>query len=209
MPSNIIFQFVDDKCPDNYVCVDPNGVIVDSEGKDPKKVFNNEIEFFNSSNATEEDDELKAFTKLLNEDIVNEEKRYMNKFDILYHQRHERIKKKKDIIINLIHDNYPLLGEILSLANHNITNSSFISSEKELLIKYIQIINNKEHLFPPQSATLLFTLITSKSFSHLLNELTEGLCIGDSRSIKIFTEIIRTVILNRLNGKNNFAKRFQ
>lgn len=195
MPSNIIFQFIDDKCPDNYVCIDPNGVIVDSEGKNPKKVFGNEIEYFNSSN---EDNEVKTFNKMINEDIVNEDKGYMNKFDILYNQRHERIKKKKDIIINLIHDNYPLLGEILSLAKQNVTNSSFISNEKELLIKYIQIINNKDHLFLPQSASLLFTLITSKSFSHLINEFIEGLCIGDSRSIKIFTEIIRTVILNRL-----------
>ena len=141
---------------------------------------------------------MKTFNKVINEDIVNEDKGYMNKFDILYNQRHERIKKKKDIIINLIHDNYPLLGEILSLAKQNVTNSSFISNEKELLIKYIQIINNKDHLFLPQSASLLFTLITSKSFSHLINEFIEGLCIGDSRSIKIFTEIIRTVILNRL-----------
>lgn len=43
MPTNIIMQFVEELCPDNYVCVDPNGIIINSKGNDPALVFSYEI----------------------------------------------------------------------------------------------------------------------------------------------------------------------
>lgn len=249
MPSNIIFQFIDDKCPDNYVCLDPNGIVINSQGNDPRIVFKNEIylnginlynhtfnNYNNNSNKTistnitydnsdntniynDNDIDLMVFTKLINDevnyqikDINNKQNKgldkytFMNKFDILYNQRQLRIKKKKEIIINLIHSNYPLIGEILAIATTNslstLSSSSFIKQETSLLMKYIEIINNNDEIYLSYASKILYNILSCRNKKHnlsfLLNELIEGLCVGDSRSIKIFIEIIKTFIIDTL-----------
>lgn len=43
VPTNILNHFTEDKCPDNYVCLDPNGNIILSDGKDPKEIFKEDL----------------------------------------------------------------------------------------------------------------------------------------------------------------------
>lgn len=255
MPSNIIFQFLEDKCPDNYVCLDPNGIVIHSDGNDPRIVFKNEIDLnginsynftlnnnnnsninTNSTNITydnsdneniynDNDTDLIVFTKLINDEVnyqinylnnennnnkqnkvLQKHQKFMNKFDILYNQRQSRIAKKKEIIINLVHSNSPLMGEILAIATTNslstLSSSSFIKQETSLLMKYMQIIHNNDEIYLSHASKILYNILTCRNkrnnLSFFLNELIEGLCVGDSRSIKIFIEIIKALIIDTL-----------
>jgi hypothetical protein len=289
MPTNIIFQFIEETCPDNYVCVDPNGIIVQSTGRDPRLVFKNEIEKnginfftnFKNDNNNEDDSnskmpkttslrfvsiktriaekqnpilkketsspikrlpnrkpakkpqnedknelesEIVDFNQLLkmeenmkvldnDESILNAEEQYtyMNKFDKLYFQRQARIKKKKEIIINKVFNHVPLLGEVLALSNQeklsdNI-NTEFLKRESNLHKKYLLMYNSKIP-FVAQAAHVLLDLILCNTDKNkvrfVLNEMLEGLCYGDDRSLKIFEEIVRTVLLDSLLSKPYF-----
>lgn len=274
MPTNIIFQFIEDVCPDNYICVDPNGIVINSKGKNPRKVFKTEIEknginFFSntknkqmfqndgasnnlrfksitglarsSSNSIKKLEKKDSPSKLdentteeknLNSDVTDfsqllkmeentsdlsmsheafsteEDEVFMNKFDQLYIQRKTRIKKKKEIIINKVFNFVPLLGESLALANlevlRNKINTPLISRESNLFKKYL-LLYNSNIPFVEKASQMLVNLILCNSdknkLRYLLNEMIEGLCFGDDRSVKIFMEIIRTVILDSLLEK--------
>jgi hypothetical protein len=274
MPTNIIFQFIEDACPDNYVCVDPNGIVIKSKGKNPRKVFKTEIEknglnfFINTKNkqmfqnegasnnlrfksisglaspsntskknlSNKKDspnlnssEESSLEEKNLNSDVTNfsqllkmeeniseknisheaftteEDEVFMNKFDQLYVQRKMRIKKKKEIIINKVFNIVPLLGESLAVANlealNNNINTPLISRESNLFKKYL-LLYNSNIPFVEKASQVLVNLIlcnTDKNkLKYLLNEMLEGLCFGDDKSIKIFMEIVRTVIIDSL-----------
>jgi len=301
MPTNIIFQFVEDHCPDNYVCVDPNGIVIDSLGKDPRNVFGHElnkngIDFYANLHNNGLKDEVKnlenfsfkqvgnanknkikqdekrikmRFTENkknannienkeiinnienkdnkvdkvnpeqdVNNDIINfqtilkmesgnvvsskslpdisndSEKLWLNKFDRLYYERRKRIKLKKEIIINKVYSHIPILGEILALANFQIKNphgieinEEFILRETNLFKKYL-LIYNANLPFVDKAAKLLLNLVlcnTDKNrLKYILNEMLEGLCLGDDRSIKIFEEIIRSIIIDSLINTNYF-----
>ena len=277
MPTNIIFQFVEEVCPTNYVCIDPNGIIIKSYGKDPRKIFAHELnkgglEFYknfyenpelnkdtnkrinmrfsslenkkNSNNLnfqnkkaentilknTKQNEEQKMNSDLLNfqtilkmesgiivesntlPDVINDsEKLWLNKFDRLYFERRKRIQLKKEIIINKIYSHIPILGEILALANIQILdkniNEEFLNRETNLFKKYL-LLYNANLPFVEKAARVLLDLILcnrdSNRIRFILNEMLEGLCFGDDRSIKILEEIMRTLIIDSLLKTNYF-----
>ena len=136
---------------------------------------------------------------------------YKNKFDIFYEQRLIRIKKKKEVIINKVFNHIPLLGEVLSLANLEADNKyknsiehvdqKFLDREIDLFKKYL-LLYDANIPFVEKSAKVLLDLILCNndktSIAYVLRELLEGLCYGDDRSIKIFEEIVRTVLIEAL-----------
>lgn len=249
MPTNIIFQFIESSCPDNYVCIDPNGIVIKSFGSDPRKIFKNDIEknginFMHKSAVTnlrfksrdskndEEDvdeDKMKLKNAIVNggaepdfelmlkmeegitvnnssEVAMNEPiSIYTNKFDKLYAQRQIRIKKKKEIIINKVFNIIPILGEVLAVANMDKLDDNvdelFLTRETNLFKKYL-LIYDASIPFVDKAARQLLDLVlcnTDKNrLRYLLREMLEGLCFGDDRSIKLFSEIVRTVIIDSL-----------
>jgi hypothetical protein len=269
MPTNIIFQFIEDVCPDNYVCVDPNGIVIKSKGRDPRKVFKTDIEknginvFVESKNnklfqrtttnlrfksltnrnATtikkktekeikhekeskmnndvtnfdillkmEENDE--NYNKHKNELIVyvkHDDDSRLNKFDQLYIQRRARLGKKKQVIINKAFNFIPLIGEVLAMANlDNLdkkVDSKFIKRETNLIKKYL-LLYDANIPFVEKAASVLVNLVLcntdSNKLKFILNEMLEGLCFGDDRSIQIFEEIVRTVIIDSLLKTNYY-----
>jgi hypothetical protein len=212
IPTNIVFRFIDDKCPDNYVCIDPNGIIIDSLGRDPKKVFPSLL-LRNNTNVLNEQlsdlDKLIALEKnmmVINETTslktaVNHSDDYYNKFDVLYFQRLAKIKKKKEIIINKVFNCISLLGETLAIASYNNnTNQDFLDRESSLIKKYL-ILYNTDLALIDKSTQLFLNLILCNSARTILADMLEGLCVGDDRSIKIFMEIVRTVLIDSLLNK--------
>ena len=130
---------------------------------------------------------------------------YLNQVDIKYLDRKHKMRMKKAIIINKVFDLVPLVGEILALVNIERINllmcRSFILKEINLLKKYL-IMWDANSNFVYHSAKVLFTMLTCNEDTNrlrfLLNELMEGLCKGDDRSIRIFKEIIITVLIDTL-----------
>jgi hypothetical protein len=123
----------------------------------------------------------------------------------LYIQRITKLRKKKEIIIKKVYEKSPLVGEILAISNvekiNLIVNKFFIIRETELLKKFI-IMWDANNIYDTHSAKVLLNLLLcNNKFNRLrcmLNLLLEGLCMGDDRSIKIFKEIIVTVIIDTL-----------
>lgn len=151
-------------------------------------------------------------SKYLPEVFNDSEKLWLNKFDRLYFERRKRIQLKKEIIINKIYSHIPILGEILAVANYNIKNpngleinESFLTREANLFKKYL-LIYNSNLPFVEKAAKVLLNLVlcnTDKNrLKYVLNEMLEGLCFGDDRSIKIFEEIMRTIIIDSLVNTN-------
>jgi hypothetical protein len=92
IPTNVVFQFVEGHCPDNYVCLDPNGIVKPSESKDPRKVF----ELSHNSTKPSELSTLFSIENNLSVNYTIQTDTYYNKFDILYYQRQAKIQKKKE-----------------------------------------------------------------------------------------------------------------
>jgi len=137
---------------------------------------------------------------------------WLNKFDRLYFERRKRIQLKKEIIINKIYSHIPILGEILAVANYQIRNpngeeinESFLEREANLFKKYL-LIYNSNLPYVEKAAKVLLNLVLCNSdknrLKYMLNEMLEGLCFGDDRSIKIFEEIMRTIIIDSLINTN-------
>jgi len=130
---------------------------------------------------------------------------YINKLDLKALDRKTKMRMKKAIIINKVFDLVPLVGEILALVNIERINllmcKSFILKEINLLKKYL-IMWDANNNFLYHSAKVLFILLTCNNdrnkLRFLLNELMEGLCKGDDRSIRIFKEIVITVLIDAL-----------
>jgi hypothetical protein len=123
----------------------------------------------------------------------------------LYLKRIIKIRRKKEIIIRKVFEIVPILGEILALANvekiNLIVNKFFITRETDLLKKYIIMWDTNPIYDEHSSKVLLNLLLCNNKFNKLrciLNLLMEGLCQGDDRSIKIFKEIVMTVIIDTL-----------
>ena len=248
MPPNIIFNFVEDLCPDNHVCVDPNGIVLNSIGRDPRVVWADEIksgsinflppnpkrlleeikkknsqfrfkekEDANIVEVDKDDKEMLYFDKLIESEQTNkkeietvvsvpvDDRSYLNKFDTKYFERRTKIKKKKEIIINKNFDLVPLIGEILAIANidkldDNI-NNAFLIRETNLFKKYL-IMWDASCGYVELASKLLLNLVLCNTDPNktrfLLNELMEGLCYGDDKSIQIFKEIVVTLLLDSL-----------
>lgn len=142
-------------------------------------------------------------------DVNNDDENlWLNKFDRLYYERRKRIALKKEIIINKIFTHIPILGEILAVANLQMQspdgdniNDEFLERETNLFKKYLLIYDSKVP-FVEKAAKVLLNLVLCNTdvnrLKYILNEMLEGLCFGDDRSIKIFEEIMRTIIIDTL-----------
>jgi len=136
---------------------------------------------------------------------------YLNKFDLKYFERRIKIKKKKEIIINKVFDLTALIGEGLAIANiENLNgdiNEALLRRETNLLKKYL-IMWDAKCGYVDHASKILLNLILCNTDPNktrfLLNELLEGLCYGDDRSIKIFQEIVITVLIDSLVKKQVF-----
>lgn len=130
----------------------------------------------------------------------------------LYKLRIIKLRKKKEIIVKKIFEIMPLLGEILALADvekiNLIINRFFIIRETELLAKFITMWDTNVNFTNHSAKVLLNLLLCNNRFNKLrciLNLLMEGLCKGDPRSMRIFKEIILTVIIDTIM-KTNFRQ---
>ena len=103
-----------------------------------------------------------------------------------------------------------------------ITDYEFLKKEAELLKRYL-IMWDPNCQFVDHAAKILLNIILCNNEQNklrtYLNLLMEGLCLGDDRSIKIFKEIVVTLIMdtiiktrfyyfNDLMAKNNLVKVF-
>jgi hypothetical protein len=129
--------------------------------------------------------------------------------DDLYNDRLNKIRRKKEIIIKKVYEISPIVGELLALANVEkidlIVNPMFIVRERDLLKKHIIMWDADSNYLDHSSKVLLNLLICNNNFNRLrciLNLLMEGLCKGDTRSIKIFKEIVVTVIIDHIMKLN-------
>jgi hypothetical protein len=260
MPPNIIFNFIEDVCPANHVCVDPNGIVINSVGKDPRIVWEDEIksgsinflprdpkkllaEIKKKSSqfrfkqkeepsiveVDKNDKEMLYFDNLIKSEqtppkeetappaIPEEKSNYLNKFDTKYFERRTKIKRKKEIIINRIFDMTPLLGEVLAVANidklDNNINNSFLVRETSLFKKYL-IMWDANCGYVEHAAKVLLNLVLCNTDPNktrfMLNELMEGLCYGDNKSMQIFREIIITLLIDSLiNNKYHYFQDLQ
>lgn len=146
-------------------------------------------------------------------EIPNDSERlWLNKFDRLFFERRKRIQLKKEIIINKIYSHIPILGEILAVVNYKIKNpngveinEAFLEREANLFKKYLLLYNANLPYVEKAAKTLLNLVLCNSDKNRLkfiLNEMLEGLCFGDDRSIKIFEEIMRTIIIDSLVNTN-------
>jgi hypothetical protein len=123
----------------------------------------------------------------------------------LYAQRVTKMRRKKEIIIRKVYEISPIVGEILALANVEkidlILNRFFIMRESDLLRKHIIMWDANSDYVSNSAKVLLNLLLCNNKFNKLrciLNLLMEGLCMGDDRSIRIFKEIVVTVIVDTI-----------
>lgn len=133
----------------------------------------------------------------------------MQSFD-LYKMRVKKMRRKKEIIVKKVFEIFPLIGEILGIADvekiHLIINKFFLIRESELLSKFITMWDTNVNFTHHSAKVLLNLLLCNSRFNKLrciLNLLMEGLCKGDPRSIRIFKEIVSTVIIDTIL-KTNF-----
>ncbi len=136
--------------------------------------------------------------------LSNNKNKVSQSFD-LYKMRIMKLRRKKEIIVKKVFEIFPLLGEILGLADvekiNLILNKFFIIRETDLLKKYITMWDTNINFTDQSAKVLLNLLLCNNRFNKLrciLNLLLEGLCKGDPRSIKIFKEIVITVIIDTI-----------
>jgi hypothetical protein len=141
---------------------------------------------------------------------TNSESKVKQSYD-LYLTRIMKMRRKKEIIIRKVYEISPIVGELLALSNVEkidlIVNRFFIMRERDLLKKHIIMWDADSNYLDHSSKVLLNLLLCNNKFNRLrciLNLLMEGLCAGDDRSIKIFKEIVVTVIIDTVL-KTNFA----
>ena len=207
---NIFYNYTQKSCAVNSVCINKNGYILKSEGINPKNILINNFHFLSKSQLN-----LKVGTDS-----------FTNEFDLKYILRRTKMRKKKEIIINRIFDIIPLVAEILALANvekiKEITDYEFLRKEALLLKRYL-IMWDPNCGFVDHASKLLLNIILCNNEQNQLRAylgiLMEGLCFGDDRSIKIFKEIVITLIMdtiiktkfyyfNDLMAKNSLVKVF-
>jgi len=132
---------------------------------------------------------------------------YLNKYDKLFIQRQVRIRKKKEIVINRIFYFVPLLGETLALSNidliknPNSVNEAFLLRERNILKKYMLLWESRYSFVEHSSKVLLDLIMCDTDANHmryLINEMLEGVCVGDDRSMHIFKEILYTLMIDTL-----------
>jgi len=128
----------------------------------------------------------------------------------LYRMRKLKMRRKKEIIVKKVFEIFPLVGEVLGIADvekiHLILNKFFFIRETDLLFKYITMWDTNVNFTQHSAKVLLNLLLCNSRFNKLrciLNLLMEGLCKGDPRSIRIFKEIVITVIIDAII-KTNF-----
>ena len=150
------------------------------------------------------------FDGLVNFLETNSESKVKQSYD-LYLNRIMKMRRKKEIIIRKVYEISPIVGELLALSNVEkidlIINRFFIMRERDLLKKHIIMWDADSNYLDHSSKVLLNILLCNNKFNRLrciLNLLMEGLCSGDDRSIRIFKEIVVTVIIDTLL-KTNFA----
>lgn len=150
------------------------------------------------------------FDGLVNFLETNSEFKVKQSYD-LYLNRIMKMRRKKEIIIRKVYEISPIVGELLALSNVEkidlIINRFFIMRERDLLKKHIIMWDADSNYLDHSSKVLLNILLCNNKFNRLrciLNLLMEGLCSGDDRSIRIFKEIVVTVIIDTLL-KTNFA----
>ena len=110
-------------------------------------------------------------------------------------------------VINRIFDLVPLLGESLALVNIDViknsdsVNESFLLRERNILKKYL-LIWDSNVVFVEYSAKVFLDLIMCNTdanhLRYILNEMLEGVCQGDDKSMHIFKEIVYTLMIDTL-----------
>lgn len=142
--------------------------------------------------------------------LNNKSEANVNQSFDLYKMRVIKMRRKKEIIVKKVFEIFPLIGEMLGLADvekiHLIINKFFLIRETELLAKFITMWDTNVNFTHHSAKVLLNLLLCNSRFNKLrciLNLLMEGLCKGDPRSIRIFKEIVTTVIIDTIM-KTNF-----
>ena len=130
---------------------------------------------------------------------------YINKFDQGFDVRQKKLKSKKEVIINRVFDKTPLIGEVLGIANSQDNFKyaivAFSRRESGLLKKYIIMYDSKCEYVDEAAELLLNLILCNNDENHvryLLNEMLEGLCLSDDKSIKIFNEIVMTILIDSI-----------
>jgi hypothetical protein len=105
-------------------------------------------------------------------------------------------------IIKKIFTIFPIVGEILALTNIKrvelIINNTFVLKETNLLQKYITMWDVNES-YSDASAKILFNIaVTNAKLKFILNSLTNGITDLDERNVKIFKEIVVTVLIDAI-----------
>jgi hypothetical protein len=204
-------------CPLNHLCLN-NGEILYSESINPEIAFTlvdsavstKDFRFSNSKvDSTLEKFNIEEKGLQIEKNLTHYQRKnnstsiYLNNIDIKYLDRKAKMRVKKGLIINKVYDLVPLIGEVLALVNIDRINlllcKSFILKEINLLKKYL-IMWDANSNFVYHSAKVLFTMLTCNNgqnvIRQILNELMEGLCKGDTRSIQIFKEIVVTFLID-------------
>jgi hypothetical protein len=185
--------------------------------KSEKELLDNELNEFNEiTNFFEMNSKtLKSNSALANKFLLKTKSQ--NKSNLksvqsydLYKMRVKKMRRKKEIIVKKVFEILPLIGEILGIADvekiHLIINKFFLIRESELIAKFITMWDTNVNFTHHSAKVLLNLLLCNSRFNKLrciLNLLMEGLCKGDPRSIRIFKEIVTTVIIDTIL-KTNF-----
>jgi hypothetical protein len=132
-------------------------------------------------------------------------KKYINNFDSQFKVRHNKLLRKKNIIIGKVFELNPLIGELLGIANMENSNQKsmkmFVRRETNLVKKYILMMDDKFNDVEEAAKTLINLILCGNdenNTNYLLNELLEGLCFNENESFKIFKEIVVSVIIDSL-----------
>jgi len=211
-PTNIVYNFAEDECPANTVCIDPNGIVLKSRGEDPN------IGLIREKSYLRDFDDFHFKEKKSNSihsKLINNKTDSVIEIDRIIFNDKLQIRKKKEILINKVFDLFPLLGEILAICNiqnlEQINDNVFQTNEKALLEKYLLM------WIPDCESSCLVTdylyeILMDKSnyLCPKLNKLMNALTFGDRRSVRVFKEIILTIvidtIINLKSDKNAFSE---
>lgn len=200
-PTNIVYNYAEDECPANTVCIDPNGIVLKSKGEDPevaikreKKYFSDFDEFhFKEQNSNSTHSKLNPY-KTSNSAGEIDRVTFNDKLQLM---------KKKEILINKVFDLFPLLGEVLAFCNiHNLeqlNDNVFQKNEKALLEKYLLMWIPDCEASSFVSEYLYETVMNrTNMLCPKINKLMDALPFGDRRSIRVFKEIILTIIMDTI-----------
>ena len=203
VPTNIIYNFLEDECPFNSVCLDQNGIVMNSKGEDPKLLLMKETNYINDFKDFHFKETIHKKRK------NNENTSTVKQIDIVINKNNLEMMKKKEILINKIFDIHPLLGEILGICNiialNTMKDDIFIKNEENILNKYILMWDSNSRFSRNASSVLLYLITKEDNLLRTdLNFLMEGLTFGDNRSIRVFKEIAITIIIESIiNAKLN------